>query len=543
MPKFGLKCFIGSFAVSLVAVFAATKGYFMLSGEDSASSENEYSLAEQSFTPQTIELYSQSEEDPILQKYAALSNKNTVNETKVTEDIAVSAEKNSLTTEQPEPVQDPLYDNIDDTLSVDVSEKPADSETILYQPEEEDDDNDNLEDTQKTSEETVIAENTDIPEVPAEEIAENDEDTDEELQIADASLAPKFMIPLEHDFSNARVQASVSSAAGENQVAMASQNIKIDNLGTTNTAAVTSETPSLESAWDVAEVSNRHLNKNSFNEFNEEHKQETLALDKEANSEAKSENETKVAYKMVKNILIPIPDEIANDENLTPQLSYSEENKKLDAKLKRKNAGNTLDNVRKNTEKAVAEQAPKKTAEENKTLTESIVAYFSSDNKDEKNKKEAEQAKSNNVNDENKSSVFKKLLGKDEAKEKSKNDDVDIIPTELKLSFQPNRAEISGQTLEWLHAFSENALSDEEVKIEIRIDGSNSYELQQKRLNLLYTIFANNGVDYNKINIIFTAREPNSFIIRNVKYLPDGTEKIEVPAVADEQPKGDNPWF
>ena len=267
MPKFGLKCFIGSFAVSLVAVFAATKGYFMLSGEDSASSENEYSLAEQSFTPQTIELYSQSEEDPILQKYAALSNKNTVNETKVTEDTAVSAEKNSLTTEQPEPVQDPLYDNIDDTLSVDVSEKPADSETILYQPEEDDDDNDNLEDTQKTSEETVIAENTDIPEVPAEEIAENDEDTDEELQIADASLAPKFMIPLEHDFSNARVQASVSSAAGENQVAMASQNIKIDNLGTTNTAAVTSGTPSLESAWDVAEVSNRHLNKNSFNEF------------------------------------------------------------------------------------------------------------------------------------------------------------------------------------------------------------------------------------------------------------------------------------
>ena len=111
-----------------------------------------------------------------------------------------------------------------------------------------------------------------------------------------------------------------------------------------------------------------------------------------------------------------------------------------------------------------------------------------------------------------------------------------IIPSELKLFFQPNRAEISGQTLEWLHAFSQNAVKDDDVMIEIRIDGSGSYELQQKRLNLLYTIFANNGVNYDKINIIFTARDPNSFIIRNVKYAVENTtDKAENKKVV--------PWY
>ena len=58
----------------------------------------------------------------------------------------------------------------------------------------------------------------------------------------------------------------------------------------------------------------------------------------------------------------------------------------------------------------------------------------------------------------------------------------------------------------------------------------------QKRLNLLYTIFANNGVNYDKINIIFTARDPNSFIIRNVKYAVENNA-----AKAAEKTKG--PWY
>ena len=92
------------------------------------------------------------------------------------------------------------------------------------------------------------------------------------------------------------------------------------------------------------------------------------------------------------------------------------------------------------------------------------------------------------------------------------------MPAELKLAFQPNRAEISGHTLKWIHAFADNARDNPEIYIEIRIDGTGSFTLQQKRLNLLSTIFANRGVDFRKVNIVFTSREPNSFIIRNIRF-------------------------
>ena len=85
------------------------------------------------------------------------------------------------------------------------------------------------------------------------------------------------------------------------------------------------------------------------------------------------------------------------------------------------------------------------------------------------------------------------------------------------MAFQPNRAEISGVTLKWLQAFANKINEDRNAGLEIRIDGSSSYELQQKRLNLLNNILASNGVDFNKVNTIFTTREPNSFIIRTVR--------------------------
>ena len=96
--------------------------------------------------------------------------------------------------------------------------------------------------------------------------------------------------------------------------------------------------------------------------------------------------------------------------------------------------------------------------------------------------------------------------------------DATIMPAELRLSFAPNRAEISGQTLRWIYAFAVNARDHNDVYVEVRIDGTSSYALQQKRLNLLSSIFASRGVDYRKIHTVFTSREPNSFIIRNIRF-------------------------
>ena len=105
-----------------------------------------------------------------------------------------------------------------------------------------------------------------------------------------------------------------------------------------------------------------------------------------------------------------------------------------------------------------------------------------------------------------------------------------ILPSEIRLSFQPDRAEISGKTLDWLKAFAQKAIENDDVALEIRIDGSSSYALQQKRLNLLYNILTNLGLGYAKVHTVFTAREPNSFILRAVKTSEDSNKKRFDPA-------------
>ena len=137
----------------------------------------------------------------------------------------------------------------------------------------------------------------------------------------------------------------------------------------------------LDDPWEKAAVSNPHITKNKIVEASKEHVDEVAALDKEKNSEAKAEGETKVAYKMMKNILIPIPDEIANDENLTPQLSYSAKNKKIDATLKNKQQQE--EQKAKKLEQQAKEQEKIDDAE-SKTLTDSITDWFAQGKKQEK---------------------------------------------------------------------------------------------------------------------------------------------------------------
>ena len=105
-----------------------------------------------------------------------------------------------------------------------------------------------------------------------------------------------------------------------------------------------------------------------------------------------------------------------------------------------------------------------------------------------------------------------------------------ILPTEIRLSFQTNRAEISGKTLNWIQAFAKKTMENDYTILEIRIDGTSSYNLQQKRLNLLYNILTNLGLDYEKVNTVFTNREPNSFVLRTVKTKEDSDKKQFDPA-------------
>ena len=232
-------------------------------------------------------------------------------------------------------------------------------------------------------------------------------------------------------------------------------------------------------------------------------------------------DEVKVASETVKNLLIPIPEDILNDENLTPQLVSSKKpddiRKEIEVEEKLKETVRTdplfpakKDGAKVKTAEADGSgssssendgQSPLEEKDKKKNILNSLSSIFSSStNVKEKSAKSREEGIFDNLR--------RKIAGRNKVK---------IMPTEMRLSFQPNRAEISGQTLRWIQAFAARAAEEDGMMIEIRIDGTSAMELQQKRLNLLHNILTNKGVEYSKINTVFTQREPNSFIIRTVR--------------------------
>lgn len=542
MPKLGLKCFAGSFVLSLAAVVAATKAYSVLAPK-TVQPEIYYGIIE----ARNIELFTHTEEsDPIAEKFNRLTATATEEQIHKVQQVVAAVERENT-------ADDVLYTPEDAPLYA-----PEESTVLAAAP------------TELPSSETLTA----MAEISTREQLNASMETSEiapatdDIQIADASLEPQFMIPLKHNFSTATANVAVSSRAATNQVA-STGNVNINNLGTDNKVAQTSDQPAAAPAdnapqsltaslaaaqqlpatataapldddpWEVAEVANKNITRNA-----------------NAEQPAPATGGNKVPYKMQENILIPIPDDIRKEKNLTPQISSSAENKKLEEELRRKhqqeagiepsaedieiNSGTTAPATSGTSAAPAAAPATEAESEgvsdaESRSLSDSIAAWFSNTGK--KASKPASEApaaagdKSSSNTPDNNTSLFRRLLGLS-----ASNKDSNIAPTELKLAFQPNRAEISGQTLEWIRAFAENAVNYENTGIEVRIDRGGSYELQQKRLKLLYRLLTNHGVEYQKINIIFTDREPNSFIIRNVRYVPI-EEKAKVAA------RKTGPWY
>lgn len=557
MQKLNWKYFTGSFFLSLVAVFIATKAYIVMS---LTQAEPETTALE----TKNIELFAATEEnDPIYEKYKKLSAAEApLGVATETPTVVASAGKTATPNSTDGEI---LYaeNSTDDWIKDDENFAEKEDINIL-----------------STTLSTAAAE----PTTPTVNTAENSGESDE-LQIADASGAPNFAIPLKHNFKIETGVVSVSDEADSGRIALASKNVSIYNLGTENTAAVTepldteqenenlteqsvdsnpteevySQNVDADDAWDVAETSNKHINRNTFGVKSEPLQHDVTLPD------AQPSEETKVSYKATPNILIPIPEDILNDENLTPQFSTSKENLLLEQDLRnrhqlpellpeekinsgdgrnssgsanvRKNGGNTgntggvIQSIDDEKDFDSDQDGDDEDDEEvSRGYLDSINSFF----KGIRNKSssstgaDGKPAKAGSDKSDQHSSIFQRLFKKDEQQ--------NIVPTELKLSFQPNRAEISGQTLEWLHAFADNAVNNDNVIVEIRVDRSASFEVQQKRLKMLYKILADNGVEQHKVNILFTNREPNSFIIRNVRYATD-EERIEATKHSD------NPWY
>lgn len=324
-------------------------------------------------------------------------------------------------------------------------------------------------------EEVVLAQNLKIEETPAQE---------------------NNFIPIQKNNLYTDKKATVNVEADANQLAMTKGESLIKGLTSSNEKEerhVANEDP-----WVVAKGNKFANNQMTVEEFAN---RKVLSEDIEAslNTESGNYGEEIMVAEMVRNILIPIPDEILNDENLTPQLISSDKNKRLQEKVEQVYGSKKGEDEDKKEESKISEG-------EKKTIFSGLGSIFSKKPKDvgvTSNKKDY-----GSIAD-----VYKVKKGKDKKETKTAK----ILPTEMKLSFQPNRAEISGQTLKWIEAFANKTVDDKTVGLEIRIDGTGSFELQKKRLGLLHSILNNRGVEYNKINTVFTTREPNSFIIRTVR--------------------------
>lgn len=336
-----------------------------------------------------------------------------------------------------------------------------------------------------------------------------------------------LLIPLQRDYANANKsnKIKIEKTPAENQIALAKGNIPIKSMASEKISEKASseqekelseekkwetmaEKNNEESPWVVAKgtkfpKNNSVLNEDYYKNADTKEIKSTLSNDKQFDSS--SDNDVKLASDMVQNILIPIPEDIMNDENLTPQLESSNKTKSIEAEVSER------EKERKDAAQVLKDEIDKTASPEKSSkggLLKSITSIFSSGSSSDSTKK-AEQPE-----EEGSSFVdrFTNRLTRPKNSAPSK-----ILPVEMRLSFQPNRAEISGTTLKWIQAFANKVNQDSSVILEIRIDGSSSYALQQKRLNLLHNILTNKGVDYSKINTVFTTREPNSFIIRTVR--------------------------
>lgn len=367
--------------------------------------------------------------------------------------------------------------------------------------------------------------------VPAVLTAEDDKTGDTLRMAAAESPEPEAIFPLEKtvDPLAQNAGAKVLRNAEANRVALAGSNVPIKSMTSEKSAQhqepIANKSKSWEqmprrdaladngedSPWVVAKGAvaphNAMVAKEKY------YQKDEAAIQKALNREPldTTNADLQLASGTVQNLLIPIPEEILNDENLTPQLVSSDKpddiKKEIEVERKLKEEVRPekplIVKKEEKSEPQPIEPVKHQTPQEQKkgNILSSLSSIFSSSS----NVKESKQ---NTDDDDFISSIKKKFKG---SRSRGK-----IMPTEMRLSFQPNRAEISGQTLRWIQAFAGKAADDPAMSIEIRIDGTSGMELQQKRLNLLHNILTNKGVEYGKINTVFTNREPNSFIIRTI---------------------------
>lgn len=344
-----------------------------------------------------------------------------------------------------------------------------------------------------------------------------------------AEAAPQLLIPLEKDRGRvtlAKNEVKTAGEAAENQVALNAKNVPIKSMiaadkrqnGTKDASG--GQWQSMEekyadkksdNPWVVAKGGKFPRNEMVLEDKAYKQDEEEIRKILAGNSQNASDDQgtIKLASETVKNLLIPIPEDIMKEKNLTPQLVSSNKNKKVEEEMAAKEALRQDEDEEEETQT----ETPADSGAKSGGILNSITSIFSGSKKDVP--QIGDSVDSGNDSQNSLLSAFTRKKSRSFSK---------ILPTEIRLSFQPNRAEISGQTLKWIRAFAQKTVEEPSTGLEIRIDGTSSPLLQRRRLNLLQNILMNEGADYNKINTVFTAREPNSFILRTVRINSDNMD-------------------
>lgn len=325
------------------------------------------------------------------------------------------------------------------------------------------------------------------------------------------------IIPIDFTNQTPSQHAEVLKSEEENLSAMLPDDVYYEQTSSIN-----------DDPWEVAQSGKSAKNNGLFNSTKEDTDINFSAKNLQIDIDDNTEISHKVAERIKQSIIFPIPEEILNDENLTPTFIKGHKNtsapKKKNAQPISKQQKTQTESVKIIKKSPTIETAKEETSSNN--LLDSISSWLLPSQNESKDKKvnKATPSYSSQATDTH-NTPKAQISTNDEfasfyetLQETTKQHKLNkVLPSELKLSFQPNRAEISGQTLRWLKAFSEVATADN-TYLQIRLDATTPSDIQRKRLNLLYSIFANNGVDAKKIDTVFSSTEPNAFIIRSLTY-------------------------
>ena len=102
-----------------------------------------------------------------------------------------------------------------------------------------------------------------------------------------------------------------------------------------------------------------------------------------------------------------------------------------------------------------------------------------------------------------------------------KDDDKDIITTEMRLTFKPSSSEISAQSVKWIKDFGQRAKLDIQNAIEVRMSNLDQ-EIQEKRFALIRSALLGVGLQEVQIIPVVTDRTPHTIVLRMIVLPEEG---------------------